>query len=117
MLALSRPVEVLARQVLALRCVPPSDLRVWSCLAGASDQLMTVGAQSTVEDRAVMVESVGTRGWPGATGRGAARPVSSTGASDRPKNCPMKGPTAIFVRGAINTCVGRRWLLLSTLGT
>jgi hypothetical protein len=43
--------------------------------SGASGQLMTVGAQSTIEDRATTVESAGTRGWPGVTRRGAARPV------------------------------------------
>jgi hypothetical protein len=63
------------------------------------------------------VESERTRGRRRATGRGAARPVSSNGMSGRPENRPVKGPTTIFVCGAINTCGGQPWLVPGTLGT
>jgi hypothetical protein len=63
------------------------------------------------------VKSERARGRRRVTGRGAARPVSLTGVSNHPKNRPMKGPMAIFVCGAINTCGGWPWLLLGTLGT
>jgi hypothetical protein len=39
----------------------------------------------------VTVESRATRGWPGAIGRSAARPVISTGASGHSEKCPVKG--------------------------
>jgi hypothetical protein len=58
------------------------------------------------------VESERTRGRRRATGHGAARPVSSTGASGRLENRPVKGPMAIFICGAINTCgAGLGWCL------
>jgi hypothetical protein len=63
------------------------------------------------------VESERTYGQRRTTGHGAARPVNSTGSSGCPENRPVKGPTAIFVCGAINTCGGWPWLLLGTLGT
>jgi hypothetical protein len=56
-----------------------------------------------------MVESERTCGRRRANRCGAARPVSSTGASGRLKNRPVKGPTAIFVCGAINTYGGQPW--------
>jgi hypothetical protein len=55
------------------------------------------------------VESERTRGRCRATGRDAACPVSSTSASDRLENRPVKGPMTIFICGAINTCGGRPW--------
>jgi hypothetical protein len=59
--------------------------------SGASGQLMSIGAQSTTEDRVATVESAGTRGRPGMTGRVAVRPLSSIGASGHPEKCPVKG--------------------------
>jgi hypothetical protein len=50
------------------------------------------------------VESNRTRGRRRATGHGVARLVSSIGAFDRLKNRLVKGPTALFICGAINTC-------------
>jgi hypothetical protein len=38
-------------------------------------------------------------------------------ASSRPERRPVKGPMAIFVRRAINTCGRRPWVVLGTLGT
>jgi hypothetical protein len=64
-----------------------------------------------------MIESERTHGRCRVTGRSAACPVSSTGVFGRPENRPVKGPTAIFVCGDINTCGGRPWLVLGTLWT
>jgi hypothetical protein len=56
----------------------------------------------------VAVESRGTRGRHRVTRRGAARPVSLTGASGRCEKHPLKGPTTIFIHEAINRSGG--WL-------
>jgi hypothetical protein len=62
-----------------------------------------------LEDQAATVESRRPRGWRRVTGRGAARLVSSTGASDRCEKMPSEGVMVIFVHGAINTCGGWPW--------
>jgi hypothetical protein len=84
-------------------CATLCDRRVRSVERRVRSVRLTVDAQLPLEDRAVAVQSERTCGRRMAIGRGAARPVSSTGVSGRPKKCPVKGTMALLVEGLINS--------------